>query len=124
MPLNPRRFSTLALTLVLFGTVGTSHAQPIEFEAQRLSLNATRFDTLDELRALAQAYRGRIVELRGSVKGIFSRGAGFSMMLQLQDNQTLLLDAPATFKGNSAARPGAMVRMLCRVEGLTGQEVL
>lgn len=114
-----RSLSLFALSAVLAVSGIPVFAQNA-FETQRQQLRAERMDTLGELRARAAQLTGRTVELRGVVKGVFSRGAGKALLLQLPDNQTVLLDAPASL---SIARPGAQLRTLCTVGPRSGSEV-
>ena len=92
-----------------------------DYELQKAKARAPRFDSEAELRDQSKIYVGRIVELRGTVKGTFSRAAGFSLMLQQPDG-TLLVEASDAMRGNPLLKAGTFVRALCRVENIDDGE--
>ncbi|PQV62496.1 Transglycosylase SLT domain-containing protein [Abditibacterium utsteinense] len=92
-----------------------------DYEAQKLKLKATRLLSLAELRALARTGDGRIVELRGQIKGSFARDGNRALLFQLDEAENIVVDAPATFQ-SAATQPGAFSRLLCRVVNVPGAE--
>ena len=92
-----------------------------DYETQRAKARAPRFDSEAELRDQSRLYMGRIVELRGTVKGTFSRAQGFALMLQQSDG-TLLIDAPQSLRAHPLLKAGTFVRALCRIESLSSGE--
>ena len=90
-----------------------------DYETQRAKARSPRFDSQAELREQCRPYVGRIVELRGTVKGTFSRGDGFTLMLQQPDG-TLLVEATGDWRANPLLRAGTFVRALCRIESIGG----
>jgi hypothetical protein len=78
-------------------------------------------DTLSDIRARAKTYLGKSIEVRGVVKGIVSRGDGFAALLELPQKETLLVDAPATLRNGALGRVGARVRVLAKVNSVSGQ---
>ena len=92
-----------------------------DYETQRAKARAPRFDSQAEVRDQSRLYLGRIVELRGAVKGTFSRADGFALMLQQPDG-TLLIEAASALRGNSLLKAGTFVRALCRIESVDGDE--
>ena len=92
-----------------------------DYETQRAKARAPRFDSQAELRDQSRLYTGRIVELRGTVKGTFSRPDGFALMLQQPDG-TLLLGAPGEMRTNSLLKAGTFLRALCRIESIDNGE--
>ena len=83
-----------------------------DYETQRARARAPRFDSQAEVRDQSRLYLGRVIELRGTVKGIFSRADGFALMLQQPDG-TLLLDATNALRDNSLLKAGTYVRAFC-----------
>ncbi len=92
-----------------------------DYELQKAKARAPRFDSEAELRDQSKLYVGRIVELRGTVKGTFSRAGGFSVMLQQPDG-TLLVESSDTLRGNPLLKAGTFVRALCRIESIGSGE--
>ena len=92
-----------------------------DYETQRAKARAPRFDSQAEVRDQSRLYLGRIVELRGVVKGTFSRADGFALMLQQPDG-TLLVEAPSALRGNALLKAGTFVRALCRIESVDGND--
>ena len=92
-----------------------------DYETQRAKARAPRFDSEAELRDQSRLYVGRIVELRGMVKGTFSRAQGFALMLQQPDG-TLIIESTDALRANPLLKAGTFVRALCRVESLDGGE--
>ncbi len=97
-----------------------------DYEMQRSRAKAPRFDSQAEVRDQSRLFLGRIIELRGTVKGTFSRHDGFALMLQQPDG-TLLLDAPNSpggnpVRGNPLLRAGSFVRVLSRIERIENGE--
>ena len=92
-----------------------------DYELQRAKMRAPRFGSQAELRDQSRLYLGRLVELRGTVKGTFSRAAGFALMLQQPDG-TLIIESPDEMRANPLLKAGSFVRILCRVESVSGGE--
>ena len=92
-----------------------------DYETQRAKARAPRFDSEAELRDQSRLYVGRIVELRGTVKGTFSRAEGFALMLQQPDG-TLLVGSSNALRGHALLKAGTFVRALCRIESADGGE--
>lgn len=92
-----------------------------DYELQKAKARAPRFDSEAELRDQSKLYVGRVVELRGIVKGTFSRSDGFSLMLQQTDG-TLLLESSNALRGNPLLKAGTFVRVLCNVDGISSGE--
>lgn len=92
-----------------------------DYETQRAKARAPRFDSEAELRDQSRLYVGRIIELRGTVKGTFSRPDGFALMLQQPDG-TLLVGAPNELRANSLLKAGTFLRALCRIESIDNGE--
>ena len=92
-----------------------------DYETQRAKTRAPRFDSQAEVRDQSRLYLGRIVELRGAVKGTFSRADGFALMLQQPDG-TLLVEATDDLRGHALLKAGTFVRVLCRIESVEGAE--
>ena len=92
-----------------------------DYETQRAKARAPRFDSEAELRDQSALYVGRTVELRGTVKGTFSRTDGFGLMLQQPDG-TLLLAAPNEMRGHALLKAGTFLRVLCRVDAIENGE--
>ena len=92
-----------------------------DYETQRAKARAPRFDSEAELRDQSRLYVGRIVELRGTIKGTFSRTEGFALMLQQSDG-TLLIQAPDALRANPLVKAGTFVRALCHIESVDGGE--
>ncbi len=110
---------TGARAIELAPRIGLSVAD--DYETQRAKARAPRFDSEAELRDQSRLYVGRIVELRGTVKGTFSRSEGFALMLQQPDG-TLLVESTNAFRGHALLKAGTFVRALCRVESVDGGE--
>ena len=98
-------------------------AQTADYETARVQSKAPRFDSGAELSDQSRAFVGKTIELRGTVKGIFSRGAAYAVMLQLSDDSSVTLDASAERRADPLLRAGKFLRLLCRVDGATGKEV-
>ena len=98
-------------------------AQTADYEAARAQAKAPRFDSGVELSDQSRAFVGKTIELRGVVKGIFSRGEGFTVMLQLSDNSSILIAASAELRARPLLRAGQFLRVLCRVDGANEREV-
>ncbi|HEX8465714.1 MAG TPA: hypothetical protein VF627_13950, partial [Abditibacterium sp.] len=81
-----------------------------DYAIQKAKLQAVRFDSLAELRVAARNYIGKHVELRGQVKGIFTRGAGLALMIQITEGETVVVEADESFRGGAATRPGVQGR--------------
>jgi len=98
---------------------------PFGFDEQRMALGATRIDTLDELRDSKGALSGKVVEVRGQIKGLFGGDGGQTLLLQLPDGQSQAITAPTQsgFSNSPCAHVGSWMRALCRVEGSAGNEV-
>ena len=92
-----------------------------DYETQRAKARAPRFDSQAEVRDQSRLYLGRIVELRGVIKGTFSRADGFALMLQQSDG-TLLVEAPGASRDNPLLKAGKFVRVLCRIESIEGAD--
>ena len=92
-----------------------------DYETQRAKARAPRFDSQAEVRDQSRLYLGRIVELRGTVKGTFSRADGFALMLQQPDG-TLLLESTNALRGHPLLKAGTFARVLCRIESVDGGE--
>ena len=92
-----------------------------DYELQKAKARAPRFDSEAELRDQSKLYVGRIVELRGTIKGTFSRADGFALMLQQPDG-TLLVESGNALRGNPLLKAGTFVRALCRVESIKDGE--
>lgn len=92
-----------------------------DYETQRAKARAPRFDSQAEVRDQSRLYLGRLVELRGTVKGTFSRAEGFALMLQQPDG-TLLIESSNALRGNPLLKAGTFVRALCRIESIEGGE--
>ena len=92
-----------------------------DYELQKAKARAPQFESEAELRDQSKLYVGRIVELRGTVKGTFSRADGFSLMLQQTDG-TLLVESSNALRGNPLLKAGTFVRALCRVESISSGE--
>ena len=90
-----------------------------DYETQRAKARAPRFDSGAELRDQSRLYVGRIIELRGNIKGIFSRPQGFALMLQQADG-TLIVQAPDALRAHPLMKAGTFVRALCRIESADG----
>ncbi len=97
-------------------------AQTADYEVARAAAKAPRFETGAELSDQSRAFVGKTIELRGTVKGLFSRGGVFTVMLQLGDDSSILLDAGADLRANPLLRAGKFLRVLCRVDGVTGRD--
>jgi len=99
--------------------------RPLTFDEQRASVGATRIDTLDELRDSKGALAGKVVEVRGQIKGLFGGDGGQTLLLQLPDGQSQAITAPTQsgFSASPCAHVGNWMRALCRVEGSAGNEV-
>ncbi|RYG75352.1 lytic transglycosylase domain-containing protein [bacterium] len=93
------------------------------YDTQKAKLKPVRFETVDELRVVARNYLGKPIELRGQVKGNFARGENIALMIQVDEGQNTIVEAPSSFRGSSATRPGATVRLICRVDGSVGNDV-
>lgn len=93
-----------------------------DYEAQKTKLKAQRMVSLDELRALGRSADGKIVELRGQIKGSFARDGSRALLFQLDEAQNVVIDAPATFQ-SAATQAGAFSRLLCRVANVPGTEI-
>src|SRR5215216_3535481 len=52
------------------------------YENQKSALKASRFATLAELRASAPTLQGKAVELKGEVKGTFTRNGSLAALFQ------------------------------------------
>ena len=113
---------TLVLA-VLLGLAVPVCAQSADYETQRAAAKAPRFDSGAELREQSPPYLGKIIELNGTIKGIFGRGEGFALMLQLSDDSSTIIDAPAALGAQKAVRVGSFVRVLCRVDGAKAGDV-
>ena len=98
-------------------------AQTADYESARAAARAPRFDSGAELSDQSRAFVGKTIELRGNVKGIFSRGGGYAVLLQLGDDSTILLDASAELRANALLKAGKYLRVLCRVDGMTERGV-
>ena len=92
-----------------------------DYETQRAKARAPRFDSGAEVRDQSRLYLGRIVELRGTIKGTFSRADGFALMLQQSDG-TLLLESTGVLRGSPLLKAGTFVRALCRIESIENGE--
>jgi len=99
--------------------------RPLSFDEQRAASGATRIDTLDELRDGKSALSGKVVEVRGQIKGLFGGGGGQTLLLQLPDgqSQTISASSQSGFAASPCAHVGNWMRALCRVEGSAGNEV-
>jgi len=99
--------------------------RPQTFDEQRASVGATRIDTLDELRDSKGALSGKVVEVRGQIKGLFGGGGEQTLLLQLPDGQSQAISASSQsgFAASPCAHVGSWMRALCRVEGSAGNEV-
>ncbi|HEX9996657.1 MAG TPA: lytic transglycosylase domain-containing protein [Abditibacterium sp.] len=118
-----RKFSAILCALLFCGTASTSaHAQG-DYEAQKAKLQPVRFNSLGQLRGAARTYLGQVIELRGQVKGNFSRGENLSLLFQIAEGENILIEAAGSFRGSSALRPGTMSRLLCRLDGTAGNDV-
>lgn len=94
-----------------------------DYNAQKAQLKPLRFDTLANLRLVARNAIGKIIELRGTVKGTFARGENLAVLLQVGERENLVISAPPAFRGHAALRPGVSSRLLCRVDGATGNDI-
>ncbi len=118
------RVKTRAAKVPLSKTLGAKVANaPLDFDGQRKALGATRVDTLDELRDGGRDWIGKTVEVRGQVKGLFGGGTQ-SVLLELPDGQTQVVNAPPDFSSSPCAQVGSWMRALCRVEGASGRDVV
>jgi soluble lytic murein transglycosylase-like protein len=97
---------------------------PLDFDGQKALLGAIRVDTLDELRDGGRNWAGKTVEVRGEVKGLFGGNGAQSVLLQLPDGQTQLINASPDFASSPCAHVGNWMRALCRVQSKTGGVVL
>ena len=113
---------TLVLA-VLLGLAVPVCAQSADYETQRAAAKAPRFDSGAELREQSPPYLGKTIELSGTIKGVFGRGEGFALMLQLSDDSSTIIDAPAALRAQKAVRAGGFVRVLCRVESAKAGDV-
>lgn len=95
---------------------------PVPYDVQKVASKAPRIDSLEELRDMGRAYLGKTIELRGQTRGTFSRGTGFAVMLTLTSGQSVILDAPASMRDAVVAKPGATVRVLCKLVNLDGMD--
>lgn len=95
---------------------------PGDYEAQKTKLKAKRVASLDALRALGRSVDGKVVELRGQIKGSFVRDGSRALLFQLDGAENFVIDAPVSFK-NPATKPGAFSRLLCRVVSVPGAEI-
>jgi len=100
-------------------------ALPLDFDGQRAAMNATRIDTLDELRDSKGALAGKVVEMRGEIKGLFGGSGAQTVLLQLPDGQTQILSAApdSGFSSSPCAHVGNWMRALCRVATSAGTDV-
>ena len=119
-----RNFSALlCAALLVCGAVSVPARAQGDYETQIAKLQPVRFNSLAELRVAARNYLGQTIELRGQVKGNFSRGDGLRVLFQIAESENILIEAAPSFRGASAVRPGAMSRLLCRVDGTAGNDV-
>ncbi len=94
-----------------------------DYDAQKASLKSVRFDSMTELRVVSRNYVGKVIELRGQVKGNFTRGDNMALLFQVGEGENTVVEAPQSFRSSTATRPGALSRLLCKVEGTVGNEV-
>lgn len=113
--------STISCAVLLF-SAQMVQAQG-DYNAQKAKLKPASFNSLTELRVVARTYLGKVIELRGQVKGTFARGDNLALLLQVGVGESIVIEAPPSFKGASATRPGATSRFLCRVDGSVGNDV-
>ena len=113
-----------ALSLPVFAPDAVAQSAPSPYETQKKQLKASAVDSLAELAAFAKTGVNKSVEVRGVVKGIFSRGADqFAVMLQVPAGETLVVAAPVELRSNRALSSGKWVRLLCKVNGYSGSDV-
>jgi hypothetical protein len=113
---------SLALCSVLLLCSVSANAQST-YDTQKAKLKPLRFETVSELKVVARNYLGKPIELRGQIKGNFARGQNMALLVQVAEGETTLIEAPPAFRSSSATRPGAMVRLICRVDGSVGNDV-
>jgi hypothetical protein len=110
----------LCSSLLLFSI--SANAQST-YDTEKARLKPLRFETLSELKVVARNYLGKSIELRGKIKGNFARGENMAVLVQVAEGENTLIEAPASFRSSSATRAGAMVRLICRVDGSLGNDV-
>ena len=118
------RVKTLAVKIPVVTPAVKVLSAPLDFDGQRVALGATRVDTLDELRDGGRDWIGKVVEVRGQVKGLFGGAGAQSVLLQLPDGQTQVVSAPADFASSPCAQVGSWMRALCRVQDSSGHDVV
>lgn len=116
------RFLSTIFCAVLLLLNQAAHAQG-DYNAQKAKLKPAGFDSITELRVVARNYLGKVVELRGEVKGTFTRGDNMALLFQVASGENIVIEAPPSFKSSSATRPGATSRLLCRVDGSSANDV-
>jgi hypothetical protein len=95
-----------------------------DYETQKAKFKPTRFDSMSELQVVARNYIGKVVEMRGQVKGNFARGENMALLFQVAEGENIIIEAPPAFRSARAVLPGTLSRVLCRVDGTAGNDVL
>lgn len=113
--------STISCAAMLF--LGQAAQAQGDYNSQKAKLKPVTFDSITELRVVARNYIGKTIELRGQVKGTFARGEMMALLFQVGEGENIVIEAPPSFKNASATRPGALSRLLCHVDGTTGNDV-
>lgn len=119
------RLPVLVLAALLAAPVlAQAQTAPPDYETQLKTLQAPRVDTLDELRDGGRGLVGKTVELRGTIKGAFGGAEAFSVLLELANGQTQLLEVGPMWKDSPLVRVGAWARVLCKIQASVGTELL
>ncbi len=92
-----------------------------DYESQKIKLKAMRLLSVAQFRAMGVAHNGKVVELRGQIKGAIARDETRALLFQLDEGENVVVEAPAAFR-NQATEPGAFSRLLCRVNCAPGAE--
>ncbi len=122
------RITAIALLVAGLGTV-SAHAQtPAQtpatpgYELQKARLKAARLDSLASLRVLGKGGVGKIIELKGQIKGSFAHEGSRTLLVQIGAGEKVTVEASDAFKTVPATFSGANSRFLCRVEPPLGTE--
>lgn len=98
-------------------------ASPAAYEALKINFKAVRYESLIQIRALGQSADGRVIEIRGQVKGAFARDGQRALLFQVGETENIVIDAPDALRTSSATQPGAKARFLCRVSRVAGADI-
>ncbi len=120
-----RKFTAIFLFATVFAApqVRAQNGAGDGYDLQKAKFKAARFESLASVRALGQRADGKVIELRGQVKGSFARDGQRALLFQLAESESIVIDAPDAFKTLAATQPGAMARFLCRIQSVPGAAI-